>query len=210
MKVYNYPNNTNIFAIDVSGQIYNYVIHHTGSVGPFIKGGIVITDGDSTDPEKIKFPDDVLMDASEYEATDICQNGVYAYDSDVWTYTGDQFILRDSDPPANITPANITPEKTPELTVTSELNGNIKEIMQNVERIKNLYKTDDEVIQKQWFMTDVDFTNFIESTETKDREKTIFDSIQNIVRLIKTPHFKINNIYQMKLLFQILFNPDTM
>ena len=201
-KVYNYPSQSNVYAIDTGNKIYNLVLNYEGDdfmANSYLKGGIVqFKDFMDIGDIKTHFPNDMLM--NPYENYDLKTNDSIVYDmwktKDGVTFTYKDYIL-------NINNLNkVYPE---EIEITAELTKTILEIKTNVEKLKTLYNKDDFVLQSQWFMDYVDFSKFKDmNVRHESREKEISTIISTILKL--SDEFQINNNHQMKLLFQILFN----
>jgi len=201
-KVYNYPSQSNVYAIDTGNKIYNLVLNYEGDdfmANSYLKGGIVqFKDFMDIGDIKTHFPNDMLM--NPYENYDLQTNDSIVYDmwktKDGVTFTYEDYIL-------NINNLNkVYPE---EIEITAELTKTILEIKTNVEKLKTLYNKDDFVLQSQWFMDYVDFSKFKDmNVRHESREKEISTIIATILKL--SDEFQINNNHQMKLLFQILFN----
>ena len=201
-KVYNYPSQSNVYAIDTGNKIYNLVLNYEGDdfmANSYLKGGIVqFKDFMDIGDIKTHFPNDMLM--NPYENYDLQTNDSIVYDmwktKDGVTFTYEDYIL-------NINNLNkVYPE---EIEITAELTKTILEIKTNVEKLKTLYNKDDFVLQSQWFMDYVDFSKFKDmNVRHESREKEISTIISTILKL--SDEFQINNNHQMKLLFQILFN----
>lgn len=201
-KVYNYPSQSNVYAIDTGNKIYNLVLNYEGDdfmANSYLKGGIVqFKDFMDIGDIKTHFPNDMLM--NPYENYDLQTNDSIVYDmwktKDGVTFTYKDYIL-------NINNLNkVYPE---EIEITAELTKTILEIKTNVEKLKTLYNKDDFVLQSQWFMDYVDFSKFKDmNVRHESREKEISTIISTILKL--SDEFQINNNHQMKLLFQILFN----
>ena len=201
-KVYNYPSQSNVYAIDTGNKIYNLVLNYEGDdfmANSYLKGGIVqFKDFMDIGDIKTHFPNDILM--NPYENYDLQTNDSIVYD--MWeTKDGVTFTYKDYS--LNINNLNIVyPE---EIEITAELTKTILEIKTNVEKLKTLYNKDDFVLQSQWFMDYVDFSKFKDmNVRHESREKEISTIIATILKL--SDEFQINNNHQMKLLFQILFN----
>jgi hypothetical protein len=201
-KVYNYPSQSNVYAIDTGNKIYNLVLNYEGDdfmANSYLKGGIVqFKDFMDIGDIKTHFPNDMLM--NPYENYDLQTNDSIVYD--MWeTKDGVTFTYKDYS--LNINNLNkVYPE---EIEITAELTKTIVEIKTNVEKLKTLYNKDDFVLQSQWFMDYVDFSKFKDMNVIHEsREKEISTIISTILKL--SDEFQINNNHQMKLLFQILFN----
>tara|TARA_B110000503_G_scaffold133662_1_gene211547 strand:- start:12 stop:704 length:693 start_codon:yes stop_codon:yes gene_type:complete len=201
-KVYNYPSQSNVYAIDTGNKIYNLVLNYEGDdfmANSYLKGGIVqFKDFMDIGDIKTHFPNDMLM--NPYENYDLQTNDSIVYD--MWkTKDGVTFTYKDYS--LNINNLNkVYPE---EIEITAELTKTILEIKTNVEKLKTLYNKDDFVLQSQWFMDYVDFSKFKDmNVRHESREKEISTIISTILKL--SDEFQINNNHQMKLLFQILFN----
>lgn len=201
-KVYNYPSQSNVYAIDTGNKIYNLVLNYEGDdfmANSYLKGGIVqFKDFMDIGDIKTHFPNDILM--NPYENYDLQTNDSIVYD--MWkTKDGVTFTYKDYS--LNINNLNkVYPE---EIEITAELTKTILEIKTNVEKLKTLYNKDDFVLQSQWFMDYVDFSKFKDmNVRHESREKEISTIISTILKL--SDEFQINNNHQMKLLFQILFN----
>ena len=201
-KVYNYPSQSNVYAIDTGNKIYNLVLNYEGDdfmANSYLKGGIVqFKDFMDIGDIKTHFPNDMLM--NPYENYDLQTNDSIVYD--MWeTKDGVTFTYKDYS--LNINNLNkVYPE---EIEITAELTKTILEIKTNVEKLKTLYNKDDFVLQSQWFMDYVDFSKFKDmNVRHESREKEISTIIATILKL--SDEFQINNNHQMKLLFQILFN----
>jgi len=201
-KVYNYPSQSNVYAIDTGNKIYNLVLNYEGDdfmANSYLKGGIVqFKDFMDIGDIKTHFPNDMLM--NPYENYDLQTNDSIVYD--MWeTKDGVTFTYKDYS--LNINNLNkVYPE---EIEITAELTKAILEIKTNVEKLKTLYNKDDFVLQSQWFMDYVDFSKFKDmNVRHESREKEISTIIATILKL--SDEFQINNNHQMKLLFQILFN----
>lgn len=201
-KVYNYPSQSNVYAIDTGNKIYNLVLNYEGDdfmANSYLKGGIVqFKDFMDIGDIKTHFPNDMLM--NPYENYDLQTNDSIVYD--MWkTKDGVTFTYKDYS--LNINNLNkVYPE---EIEITAELTKTILEIKTNVEKLKTLYNKDDFVLQSQWFMDYVDFSKFKDmNVRHESREKEISTIISTILKL--SEEFQINNNHQMKLLFQILFN----
>ena len=201
-KVYNYPSQSNVYAIDTGNKIYNLVLNYEGDdfmANSYLKGGIVqFKDFMDIGDIKTHFPNDILM--NPYENYDLQTNDSIVYD--MWeTKDGVTFTYKDYS--LNINNLNkVYPE---EIEITAELTKTILEIKTNVEKLKTLYNKDDFVLQSQWFMDYVDFSKFKDMNVIHEsREKEISTIISTILKL--SEEFQINNNHQMKLLFQILFN----
>jgi hypothetical protein len=201
-KVYNYPSQSNVYAIDTGNKIYNLVLNYEGDdfmANSYLKGGIVqFKDFMDIGDIKTHFPNDMLM--NPYENYDLQTNDSIVYD--MWeTKDGVTFTYKDYS--LNINNLNkVYPE---EIEITAELTKTILEIKTNVEKLKTLYNKDDFVLQSQWFMDYVDFSKFKDMNVIHEsREKEISTIISTILKL--SDEFQINNNHQMKLLFQILFN----
>lgn len=198
-KIYSYPNQLDVYAIDIGNEIYNLVLNYEGDmVSSYLKGGIIQLNTELDEDElDIKFPYNVLMESFDYELK-LKDNIAY----DMWE-TNDGVTFTYNNYQLNINQLNIVyPE---EIDLSPEITKTIQEIKHNVEKIKNLYNKDDSVLQSQWFMDYVDFSKF-KDMKVKDanREIEIANLIQSINKL--SSQFQINNNHQMKLLFQIFFN----
>lgn len=201
-KVYNYPSQPNVYAVDTGNKIYNLVLNYEGDefmANSYLKGGIVqFKDFIEIDDIKTHFPNDMLMDP--YENYDLQTNDSIVYDmwetKDGVTFTYKEYSL-------NINNLNIVyPE---EIEISPKLTKTILEIKKNVEKLKTLYNKDDFILQSQWFMDYVDFSKFKDmNVRHESREKEISTIISTILKL--SEEFQINNNHQMKLLFQIFFN----
>ena len=120
-KVYNYPSQSNVYAVDTGNKIYNLVLNYEGDefmANSYINGGIVqFKDFIEIDDIKTHYPNNMLMDP--YESYDLRTNDSIVYDmwetKDGVTFTYKDYIL-------NINNLNIVyPEEieiSPKLTKT--------------------------------------------------------------------------------------------
>ena len=194
----------NVYAIDVDNKIYNLVLdfQDDDELNSYLKGGIIQFKQAITNLYNpkwfIKYPNNLLIeDDTNY---DLKKVGNILYDSNVWTYKEDNiFECKD----VKIDISNFQTNDPPTYTITPELENTIKEILIYVEKIKKLYKDDDEVFKNQWFM---DYVNSLKEGTDNDmnREKNISTYLANIHQLSK--EFQINNYHQMKLFFKIFFD----
>lgn len=195
MKIYRYPRE-NVFAIDNGSEIYN--IFTDSKIAKYSKG--VIIKGNEIKDSPIKFPYDILLETKDtYE---IANNEKYIYDKNVWELMNDKFeYIEDRAYKIDLNDLKIVePENK---LINKEIIRIIKDIIKNVDIVKGLYKEDDYVLKRQWFMEYVDFTSF-NNNENDTREKQIYTCINNIKNYFKD--LQINNNYQIKLLFEIFFN----
>lgn len=195
----------NVYAIDVDNKIYNLVLNFDDDeklLNSYLKGGIIQFKNPITNLYNpawfIEYPNNLLIeDDTNYKLKKV---GQILYDSNVWKH------IKETTFECNGTQLDILNFQTndpPTYTITSDIESNIKEILIYVEKIKKLYKDDDEVFKNQWFM---DYVNSLKEGTDNDmnREKNISTYLANIHQLSKK--FQINNNHQMKLFFKIFFD----
>lgn len=151
MEIYKYPDVSGIYAIKHKGKIYNILDNAKYDTNSFLTGGIIIT-SKNKDTTKIEFPYDILMDGYDKGYTKD-ESANIIYDSNLW----------DGSKINEINAKIISQEfsKPPEPNITKSLIYNIQTIQKEVDKIKELYKDDDEVFKQQWFM------NYVELDITK-------------------------------------------
>lgn len=194
-----------VYAIDVDNKIYNLVLNFDDdeTLNSYLKGGIIQFNKPITNLYNpkwfIEYPNNLLIeDDTNYDLKKVDQ---ILYDSNVWTYKEGTTFEHKSKIQLNI--SKDQPIDPPTYEITDELD--IKEILIDVEKIKKLYKNDDEVFKNQWFMGYVN--SLTEGTDNDmNREKNISTYLANIHQLSKK--FQINNNHQMKLFFKIFFDLD--
>lgn len=195
----------NVYAIDVDNKIYNLVLNFDDDeklLNSYFKGGIIQFNKPITNLYNpawfIEYPNNLLIeDDTNYKLKKVDQ---ILYDSNVWKHIKET-TFECNNTQLNI--SNVQPIKPPNYEITPELENTIKEILIYVEKIKKLYKDDDEVFKNQWFMDYVD--KLKEGTDNDmNREKNISTYLANIHQLSK--EFQINNNHQMKLFFKIFFD----
>lgn len=209
LNIYITKNDT-IFAIHVDNKIYNLVLgfNNDDELNSYLKGGIIQFNQPITDLYNpkwfIKYPNNLLIkDDTNYKLKKVEK---ILYDSNVWTFI-ENTRFKNNNTNLELDISNITTNNKPDYNITEEIESKIKEILIDVEKIKKLYKNNDDIFKNQWFMGYVDSLN----NETKNdnnndenREKNISTYLANIHQLSKD--FQINNNHQMKLFFKIFFN----
>jgi len=195
----------NVYAIDVDNKIYNLVLNFDDDeklLNSYLKGGIIQFKNPITNLYNpawfIEYPNNLLIeDDTNYKLKKVDQ---ILYDSNVWTYK-EGAIFECNGTQLDI--LNFQTNDPPTYKITSDIENTIKEILIYVEKIKKLYKEDDDIFKKQWFM---DYVNSLKEGTDNDmnREKNISTYLANIHQLSKK--FQINNNHQMKLFFKIFFD----
>lgn len=207
LKVYEIESNlsANLYAIDVDNKIYNLVLNFDDDetlLNSYLKGGIIQFKKPITNLYNpkwfIEYPNNLLIeDDTNYDLKKVDQ---ILYDSKVWTsINANTFVYKEN----KLFLSNFVISQAETYEITETIESKIKEILIHVEKIKKLYKADDEVFKNQWFMDYV--KSLTEGTENDtNREKNISTYLANIHQLSKD--FQINNNHQMKLFFKIFFD----
>ena len=210
LKVYKIESNlsANLYAIDVGNKIYNLVLNFDGDetlLNSYLKGGIILFKNQISDLYNpkwlIEYPNNLLIeDDTNYELKKVEK---ILYDSKVWTsINANEFVYKENEE-NKLFLSNLVISEAETYEITETIESKIKEILIHVEKIKKLYKADDEVFKNQWFMDYV--KSLTEGTENDtNREKNISTYLANIHQLSKD--FQINNNHQMKLFFKIFFD----
>lgn len=151
MEIYKYPNVKDIYAIKHNGKIYNILNNDKYDTNSFLTGGIIIK-SKATDTSPTEFPSDILMDGYDKGYSKAEYENII-YDSNVWTEPNVTEIKQ------QITNSKFS--EPPKPNITKSLIYNIQTIQKEVDKIKELYKADDEVFKQQWFMdyVELDVTN---------------------------------------------------
>lgn len=203
MTIYKYPNVEGIYAIKHQNKIYNILDNGQYDSNSFLTGGILIKYKETSPTQ---FPYNIMMDG--YDTYDISKNKNIIYDATIWNESEALNIVQ------TINAKKI--DSTPQDNMNRILIKDIKTILKEVNKIKNLYKENDIILKQQWFMDYVKLEPSSSQETNRDwnkediiniintREKQIVDSINLIHKLSKS--FEINNNHQMKLFFQIFFN----
>lgn len=151
MEIYKYPNVSDIYAIKHNGKIYNILNNENYDTNSFLTGGIIMK-YKATDTSPTEFPYDILMDGydKDYKKT---KHQNIIYDSNVWKSENVTEINQQITKPEFSEP--------PKVNLNKSLIYNIQTIQKEVDKIKELYKADDEVFKQQWFMdyVELDVTN---------------------------------------------------
>jgi hypothetical protein len=195
-RIYTYPNQPNVYAIDMDHKILNLVLKYHGTKPSSYTGGIVQFEG-GVIQDNIEFPDNILMDnySINYQT-----HGTTLYDT--WT-TNDGILFEYKGTQLKINELNIVEPADPQ--INDALIKTIKEIETHFEKLKRLFNQDDLVLQDQWFMDYVDFSEFKDMHVTDENREIEIAEIIRTIRKLST-QFQINNNHQMKLFFQIFLN----